>query len=265
MRRILYTSTEIREAIIQLFSSGQKRRIAIAAFVGEGAEAYLPKPNGLQLICWPKAGGTHPQTIRKLMKLGVQISFCDSLHMKVYYAEERGCVITSANLSTNALGGGDQKEIGILLAAEELNIDTVTSSLRLRPVTRQELRRLDRQDNLYMSKNPVRTGAKPVTFREWYDSEFRPEWKLVSVEKSTGPVSLRVEETLKAEYGVKRIQSGIKALPGMFSKGDWTLKFPLKGESPGRPTWMFVDFTVKVPRSDKVAYDPEYPYQVVQV
>lgn len=83
MVRILYTSAQVREAIINLFSLSKGRRVAITAFVGDGAEAFLPRPKGLELVCWPKAGGTNPNALRKLMKRGVQVSFSDSLHMKV--------------------------------------------------------------------------------------------------------------------------------------------------------------------------------------
>src|SRR6266481_6428051 len=77
-RVILYTSAEVRRAIIEIFSTGIGRRVAISAFVGSGAEAYLPRANGLQLYCWPKEGGTNPVAIRKLLKLGVHVFFVDS-------------------------------------------------------------------------------------------------------------------------------------------------------------------------------------------
>src|SRR5262245_37865896 len=110
---VLYTAAEVRSAIVRLFSFSRGRRVAISAFVGDGAEAYLPKPSGIQLICWPKEGGTNPNALRRLMAKGVEVFFCDALHMKVYWAEGRGAVVTSANLSRNALGAGDLKEVGV--------------------------------------------------------------------------------------------------------------------------------------------------------
>ena len=99
---ILYTSAEVRQKIIELFSTSRGRRVAITAFVGAGADAYLPKANGIELVCWPKAGGTNPFALRKLMKKGVSVSFVDSLHMKVYWTEDKGAVITSAAASTRS-------------------------------------------------------------------------------------------------------------------------------------------------------------------
>ena len=105
--KLLYTSGEVRSAIQELFSFSQGRRVAISAFVGEGAGAFLPYPKGIELICWPQPGGTNPTGVRALMTSGVQVKFADRLHMKVYWAEGKGAVVTSANLSTNALGAGN--------------------------------------------------------------------------------------------------------------------------------------------------------------
>ena len=79
MPRILYTSGEVREAIVSLFEATSGRKVAISAFVGYGAEAYLGKIKGLELICWPKAGGTNPHALRKLISKGAKISFSDLL------------------------------------------------------------------------------------------------------------------------------------------------------------------------------------------
>ena len=57
--RVLYTSTEVRSAIVNLFRHRDSERIAISAFVGDGADAYLPYPKGLQLICSPTPGATN--------------------------------------------------------------------------------------------------------------------------------------------------------------------------------------------------------------
>lgn len=43
--------------------------------------------------------------------------------MKVYWAERRATIITSANLSTNALGAGNLKEFGAFLRSGAIDID----------------------------------------------------------------------------------------------------------------------------------------------
>src|SRR5208337_4036975 len=142
---VLYKSVDVKKEIIRLFSNGKGRRIAISAFVGDEAGAYLPKRKGLRLICWPRAGGTNPNELRKLIKQGVSVEFADSLHMKIYWAEGLGAVITSANLSTNALGSGGLKEIGLRFGADQVDIDQVIRSIKPHPVKPSELNRLDRE------------------------------------------------------------------------------------------------------------------------
>src|ERR1017187_6390493 len=142
--QVLYTSAEVRQAIVDIFSTTRGRRVAISAFVGDGAEAFLPSPSGISLVCWPHPSGTNPRTLRKLMAKGVEVSFADSLHMKVYWSEQKGAVVTSANLSTNAMGQGDLKEFGVRLPPKQIDIDRILQHLNVRPISPAELRRLDR-------------------------------------------------------------------------------------------------------------------------
>lgn len=264
MGSILYTSAEVRRAIIRLFLSSKKRRIAISAFVGEGAEAYLPKPKGLRLVCWPKAGGTNPNALRKLKQLGVKVDFAEKVHMKVYWTEDEGAVVTSANLSTNALGAGDLKEVGVLLAPGEFDIDRVISSLKLRPWSAAEIRKLDRQHRLYAARNrqPEEKSRKP-SFAEWFKSPARSEWKLGPWDEPVD-LSSSAREIIKQEYGLREPEWCYRVGRRQYRDGDWILNFKLKRRSPSQHKWMFVDRILPMPRSDK-AYDPELPCELVQL
>lgn len=265
MRKILYTSKEVRQAIIRLFKFSKGRRIAISAFVGEDAEAYLPKPEGLELICWPKAGGTNPNVLRKLTKRGVKIFFIDGLHMKVYWSEDKGAVLTSANLSKNALGSGNLKEVGVLLAPGEIDIDLLIQSFQLRLMCEcvHELKRLDRDHKVYFVKNRGQfKRGRMRSYGEWYESPLRPEWKLGWWE-STGAISSEAKRICKADYGVKDPHNFVDARTGDYKEGDWILTFELKARSTA-PDWLFADYVISVPSSD-VAYNEEYPFQAVQV
>src|SRR5262249_52487710 len=146
-------STEVRSAIIDLFGDGATDRVAISAFVGDGADAYLPYPKGLRLICSPTPGATNPRTLRLLMSKGVTVEFVDRLHMKVYWAKDRGAVVASANLSTNAMGIGSLKEAGVLLPPNEFHIERILKQLRPRPA-KSELRRLDVKHKEYYKRVP---------------------------------------------------------------------------------------------------------------
>jgi hypothetical protein len=265
MERILYTSQDVRKAIIHLFSSSKGRRVAITAFVGDGAEAYLPKPMGLNLICWPKAGGTNPNTLRILKKGRVKISFADSVHMKVYWTEDQGAVLTSANLSTNALGSGNLKEVGIFLSPGELDIDRLISSIKTRPMRHSELLKLDRKHTIYVIRNRIKTRSKAESFGEWYNLPYRQEWKLYCWIERGGAISLKAKEISKNIHGVSEPKSVLYACKGEYIIRDCILSFALKMNSPSQLEWVFADHIVRVSRSDKKAYDTNFPYQVVQV
>lgn len=264
MKRLLYNSAEVRQAIVELFRSSKGHRVAISAFVGDGAEAYLPKPKGLQLICWPKAGGTNPNVLRKLMKRGVNVCFADGVHMKVYWSEDNGAVITSANLSINALGSGNLKEIGAFLEPKEIDIDRLIQPLKIRPASLKELKKLDSRHKRYVARNrgEGRVSSRVGSFDEWYERPFREEWKLGWVE-GWSELAANAKKIAEKEYGVSDPENWISCSHGDYKKYDWVLTFMLK-KFPAELEWMCVDFVVKVPRSDK-AFMRECPYQAVQV
>jgi predicted aspartyl protease len=266
MNTILYTSAEVRQAIINLFSSATGRRVAVSAFVGAGAESYLPHPSGLELFCWPKVGGTNPNALRKLAKSGVQVFFVDALHTKLYWSENRGAVLTSANLSTNALGAGDLKEMGILLEAGAVDIEKVIRSLNPRPMSKKELSRLDRLHRLYAARNRLKEDRAPVMFKEWYESPFRPEVKFVWCDRKVKHSSVKAKEFARAEYNLKEpFKEIFVSQKNDFRAGDWVLAVWLGRKVAQLPAWYFVDYLISVPKSDKKSYDPKYPFEAVQL
>lgn len=264
--KTLLRSSEIRSEIIKLFSLSKGRRVAIAAFVGEGAEAYLPKPKGIHLICWPKAGGTNPNALRRLMKRGVSISFVDSLHMKLYWAEDKGAIITSANLSTYALGAGNLKEIGVLLPKGAIEIDELISNLRPRAVSAAELRKLDRLHKLYAIRNRDdfrTTGLRAQSFEDWYDSAHRTEWRLAWWDSLEYGASQSAKAICKKEYGVPEPHWTQACERRQFKNLDWTLSFRLTANGVSSATWMFIDRVVKLTAAER--RDSGYPCEAVQI
>jgi hypothetical protein len=101
----------------RFFRNRRRRRVAIVGYVGPGANFYLGDPQGIEIICWPRAGGTNAAAVRDLVKRGAVISFADRVHMKLYWSRGGDAVIGSPNLSTNALGAGDLKELALRVAA----------------------------------------------------------------------------------------------------------------------------------------------------
>lgn len=263
--KVLYTSRQVRSAITDLFSFGRRRRVAITAFVGEGAGAFLPNPEGIELICWPQPGGTNPSAIRDVMASGVRVRFADGLHMKIYWAEGKGAVVTSANLSANALGAGNLREAGVLLPASTVDVDRLIGSIHPRPVSGAELHRLDKAHRRFYTgkgRTPVRTRVP--TFREWYSEPSRSRWKLGWWD-SEGQVSKSARQVSSERYGVRCPHTFIACRQRQYWDYDCILTFYSRGESISNIEWMYVDFRVKVSRSDKRAYSHGYPYQAVQV
>ena len=263
--KTLLRSSEIRAEIIKLFSA-RKRRVAIVAFVGDGAEAYLPRPKDLQLICWPKAGGTNPNVLRRLVKRGANISFVNSLHMKLYWAEAGGSIVTSANLSTNALGAGNLREIGVLLPRGSIDIDSLISSLNPRAISAKELRELDRLHNLYVVKNKDqfrRARPKEQTYTDWYDSAHRAGWRLSWWDTSLVSASKSAKEISQREYGKAEPYWAQECGRREFNEGDWTLSFRLNSKGATNAAWMFVDYMVNLSAAEKKRFG--YPCEAMQV
>lgn len=263
--KILYTSSDIRKTIIDILGKSKGRRVVITAFVGDGAEAYLPNPKGIELVCWLKAGGTNPEAIRKLIKNGVKVYFAEALHMKVYWTEDCGVVISSANLSTNALGSGNLREIGVLLPSAHFDIKKVIQRIKPKKVTKKELDQLETAHRAYYKINKYRR-VKTVasSFEEWMEEPLRSEWRIGYVEEGEGITSLATKKILKAQYAISDFETFIGCPSNTYQENDWVLNFNLKKEIPTNIGWLYVDFVAKIQKSDKV-YDPKYSCQAVQV
>lgn len=262
--QVIYTSRGIRKAIIDLFRSNSGRRIAISAFVGRGAEALLPRPKGLELICWPKVGGTNPQVLRELIKKGVRVRFSDSLHMKLYWSEGVGSIITSANLSNSALGSGNLREFGIKLPASAVDISRVLQAINPRPVG-SELQKLDKSDREYRRSNPSgrMDRRKQYSFPDWLESPHREVWKIARYEVDPSyNLADSSRNRIKKEYGRTRAGDFLGTSYGEFGRDDWLLEFESK--KPSRVDWLYVDFVERLPKGDTM-YDKDEPYQSVQI
>jgi hypothetical protein len=264
---LLYSSAAVRKAVVQLLSDPNDRRVAVSAFVGDGAEAFLRYPKGILLVCWPNPTGTNPRAVRDLLRKGVDVRFSDSLHMKVYWSSLRGTIITSANLSTNALGAGGLKEVGVKLPPGTFDIERVLSSLRMRHVKGTELDRLDRERDKYLVRNqtPVPVVQRRDSFRDWYKSPMRKRWLLGFWSDPNFTVAKSTIDLLKAEEGVKSAHLYLAAKKGRVQENQWLVFSKVSTNRARMTQWMYSDHVIRVPRWDQKAYNPDYPYQVVQV
>ncbi len=272
---VLYTSGEILLCLKALFAEPMvdDRRVALVAYVGDGASKYLASPKGLRLICNPSAGGTSPRALRKLIQAGADVEISAKLHAKVYWSEQRGCIIGSANASTNALGIGGLKEAAVFLPPRMEDIDKLIAEAAPYQVTEKALRQLQEETKALprrfwdtSSLDPEDT-AESMDFRGWFEQPHRGSdpWKLgYWVEWSIDPAGSALAKA-KQEYGADEISDFICTACGTAKKHDWLLTFQAPEGRVKTVRWLFVDFVVPVSRSDRAALPKDCRFQAVQV
>jgi hypothetical protein len=184
--------------------------------------------------------------------------------MKVYWAAGRGTVITSANLSTNALGEGKLKEIGVLLPPNALDIDEIIASTKSRPCRDVEMRHLEFRHREINAKREHQTSPKDKSdYLEWYELIHPSEWKLGWWD-AEGGFSVRAKDLARAYYNKPEPHEYIEGRAKDFRENDWILTFRLGDNNASELQWLFVDHIVKVDPKDKV-FDAKYPYHAIQV
>ena len=267
--RLLYTSPEIHSRIKRLLGgpSADDRRVALVAYVGADGEQYLPHPLGLRLICNPSAGGTDPDTLRRLLKRGATVEISDRLHMKVYWSRNRGCIITSANASSNALGKGGLKEAGIWLPSGVVDIGRLIRYSNPRPIREADLHRLDRESREHKKNvsRPRRTEGPSSDFLQWYSAPHPSVWKIACLEEEITGSAKVVREQSHTEYGHKQPDRWASCRKNRVRSNDWLLSFVVTKRGATAISWLYVDFVVKVSPREKRYHSPGFPIHAVQV
>lgn len=262
MFKILYDSGQIRKEIIRIFSNRKSRRIAISAFVGNGANSFLPYPRGIILYCWPQPGGTNPNILRGLIKSGVKVFFADRLHAKVYWTDKGQAIITSANLSRNALGIGNLLEFGVLIDSKKININKIITSLHAYQVTDSKLQKLDVGHDKYWKKNKKKFKNESILYINWYEYKSPKNWKLGWWD-TIGAYGKKDKEKAFQKYNVYPCDY-ISCKRKDYSQDDWVLVFYFKDEKIKKIDWLYVDFINLTSKTEKKAYEKLYPYHAVQ-
>ncbi len=264
--RVLYTGQEIRNEIHRIFSSTNQRRVAVVAFVGKGAVAHVPKPKGLQVYCWPRAGCTIVSAIEELQDLGADVYFADRMHAKVYWAEKSGAIVGSANISDNAFGSGNLHETAVALSAAEVDIEHLLRLIKPRAVTAEALEALRHEEAIERSRRRD-APAKPATptFVEWHDGKGGTTWKWDYYDDFGGGVSRRAKAAAKEMHPSYVPQAHVYCKRGTLQESDWVLW--VRVTSNGillAPQWIYVERVVLVEKNDST-YNQEYPYQAIQI
>lgn len=222
---------------------------------------FIPFASGLEVYCWPRPGGTNSDGLNRLLGAGANLRFADGFHSKVYWTEGVGCVVTSANLSRNALGDGGLAETGVFFPdSEDVDIDQVIAQKTNRPATNTEILELARRNARLRAELSNARSSHSVTFGEWLGHSARVPWKLAWVTDEQDPPA-SVEEGWKENGGMEDDSDWAHCRPGEYQKDDWLLVY-----DPwliGKPYWMFVTGIIAKKKGEED--HEEYPFSAIQV
>jgi hypothetical protein len=244
--RYLRNSLQIKQELAKLFS-GLGRKMAIVGFVGYNAVDHLPSSvTDLSVVCWPKAGGTHPDGVRRLIDKGISVYFCDRLHQKIYWRERAGLIVGSANLSDNALGGGGLHEFGVYCEDEHFDIDQVLAELDYVPVTPTALAKLDVEHAAHARHKEKTDESEPgeiPTFLDALQTKHPKKVKLVTwSERRENSVHIRTE--IETHFGTKRWIRDNDVDSNSFQIGDFVLQVGINDDGfvkQANAHWLLVD------------------------
>jgi hypothetical protein len=264
-----YTSGELRLRVRKLFENPKAsgRRVVIVAYIGVDYAKFLPNPRGIEIVCSPTPGATSAEAVQKLIAAGARVWFSDRLHMKVYWAQKIGCLITSANLSDNALGMNGLKEMGILVDAAMVDIDRLLKEAKPYPAKKklEWLRKEGEKVKLAMAKAGRRVLYDPKGYADWYtDSpKVRKAWKLVCWEGYAKPAEA-AREFVSKNFDRSGPWDWFNVDKHQVRKGEWLLGFTWTKGHARRLGWLYVDRVVPVRKLEHGAYEEDFPFQAFQ-
>ena len=264
-----YTSGELRLRIRKLFKNPKAsgRQVVIVAYIGEDYATFLPNPKGIEIVCSPTPGATSAEAVQQLITAGANVSFSDQLHMKVYWSQRIGCLITSANLSTNALGMNALKEMGILVDAAMVDVDRLLKEAKPYPAIRKLnwLRKEGEKVKLAMAKAGRHVLYDPKGYADWYkDSpKVRKPWKLAWWEGDVTSAEA-ARKFVRRNFDRSAPWDWINVNKRQVDKGDWLLAFTWTKGKARRLEWLYVDRVVPVRKSEQTVYEEDFPFQAVQ-
>lgn len=248
----LYNAKAIREKVRIIFSS-RMQKFAIVGFVGNGVRDALKAccTENLTVICWPKAGATSADGVRWLLDSGVNVLFCDNLHHKIYFSEENGVVIGSANLSHRALVECRQHESAVYDSGKGFDLTKILSELNTRAVTEDELHELDvsaEAKRRSANDSPDNASNRDVTFLEAIKTRFPKKWKIVTwSEDWTEEAKQTIRNEVEAEFGVRSHKNSNEIDSKNFRIGDYVLQIKIDQDEyvlPQAGRWLVVDHVV---------------------
>ena len=140
------------------------------------------------------------------------------------------------------------------MPANSVNIDSILSSIKSRPVSKREFERLEIGHREYWRRNKHRVlrKAERITFTQWMDSpeSIRSPWKLCCWYAGKEPLSLEARDHVNREHNREPYDWVGQVGIGDYRKGEWLLSF--EGQKGKNLRWFYVDYVARVsPREKK--------------
>lgn len=96
---ILWNPYLIKEKIVDLFSyhTRHNKRVILINYLDEITPKILPDVFNVNIYCYPQPGNIDPYALENLQKRGAKIYLTNPLNTNIYYVENEGILIGSAN------------------------------------------------------------------------------------------------------------------------------------------------------------------------
>lgn len=265
--QLLASPKAIRTAVRSILAKGGKR-IVMVAFVGSGADRFIPNPAGLKLVCWDKPGCTDPDAVRQLVALGADVYFSTNLHMKLYWSASAGAVLGSANLSANGFDDSGLTELAVRLPSSIVPAPRIFTQTEKRPATPALIDDLEHRTMAYRAANkgqlvfPTSSRHAAMSFQDWYASSPRKHWRLFAYDNDNLRLGKEGARRLK-EKGHEEAEDYWTGDLGQSKPNRWILSVHLKPKG-GDVHWSCADFRFRMTK-DNPEYDAKWPYFAVQL
>jgi len=187
--------------------------------------------------------------------------------MKLYWSN-KGAVITSANLSTFALGSGGLKEIGVLLPSASVKIDKIIKSLGAQIASEEKISYLEAEHKKTIRTNPnlIARSDEKYTFEKWYAINYHKKianWKIACFSFANIRLAKKSGQVLEKEHGNKSYEDILETFSNEYFQDDWLLCYQFNGKQPVQIGWLYAHHVIKSSRS--VKGKTKSFYQIIQV
>jgi hypothetical protein len=202
---LIDTKTATRRALREITSAASGRRIVISAYVGSNPLEYVADPAGVEVYCSNNPVGTDPDGIEDLLGEDAAVWFVPRLHARVYWSENAGALVGSANLSTNALG--DEGLFETLYHTWDIDIDALLKRMRqhaipvkVTPAILEQFRRTHRRVRGHVVRPSVRRAKDIPTFDQWLRNQYRKSFSVVFWTDYSAPDLTATEREAVRDY-----------------------------------------------------------------